>query len=277
MAIHTGDASDPVLPSERWVDLGGAVNVRDLGGLPLRDGGRTRPSRLLRSDNLQDLTASDVHLLRHEIGVSDVVDLRTATERRLEGEGPLDIVDGVNVRHLSLLPRSGDEVREVAGDVLLPWQSRATESDEVPVEGRDARSVYTRYLEDRPDSIVAALSTVAYAPGAVMVHCAAGKDRTGVVVALALDLVGVVRSAILDDYLLTAERIDAIIDRLSASRTYAGNLRGRDRATHLPRAEAIDDVFAMVDDHDGTAGWLARHGWREPDTDALRRRLASYS
>jgi protein-tyrosine phosphatase len=272
--MHTGDASDSVRPGDRWVHLGGAVNVRDLGGLPLRNGsGTTRPARLLRSDNLQHLTASDVHHLRHEIGISDVVDLRTATERRLEGEGPLDLAEDVNVRHLSLLPRTGDEVREVGGDILLPWQGRASDSEEVPVEQRDARSVYTRYLEDRPDSIVAALSTVAHASGAVLVHCAAGKDRTGVVVALALDLVGVERAAILDDYLLTAERIDAILDRLSASRTYADNLRGRDRDTHLPRPEAIKDVFDMVDDHDGTAGWLARHGWRHPDTTALRRRL----
>lgn len=273
MPTRTDDTSDFLLPSDRWVHLGGAVNVRDLGDLPLRDGGNTRTSRLLRSDNLQNLTASDVHVLRSEIGVSEVIDLRTATERRLEGEGPLDVAEGVSVRHLSLLPSSGDEVREVGGDVLLPWQSRASDREEVPVERVEASSVYTRYLEDRPDSIVQALSTVAHASGAVMVHCAAGKDRTGVVVALALDLVGVVRSAILEDYLLTAERIDAILDRLSTSPTYAANLRGRDRDTHLPKPEAINEVFALVDDYDGTAGWLARHGWRDPDTEALHRRL----
>jgi len=257
---------------DRWISLEGAVNVRDLGGLPLRRGGRTRHARLLRSDNLQGLTPGDVRLLRHEIGLSDVIDLRTATERSLEGDAPLDAEPGVTVHHRSLLPQEGDEVRQVQGDVLLPWQRRAGD-DEVPVERPQARSVYTSYLQDRPESVVEALSTIAYASGAVVVHCAAGKDRTGVVVALALDVVGVPRSAILEDYLMTAERIDAILARLSASPTYAANLRDRERTTHLPKAEAITDVFAMVDERGSTTGWLEAHGWREADTVAMLQRL----
>lgn len=255
-----------------WISLDGAVNVRDLGGLPLQQGGRTQHRRLLRSDNLQELTPGDVRVLRDEIGVSDVVDLRTATERDLEGEAPLDRESSVTVRHLSLLPLAGDEVREVDGDVLLPWQ-RGDRQDEVPVERSEARSVYTRYLADRPDSVVSALSAVAYAPGAVVVHCAAGKDRTGVIVALALDVAGVPRDAIVEEYLMTSERVDAIVRRLSASPTYAANLRGRERATHLPRADAIEDVFALVDADGGTIGWLNRRGWRDTDSDALRSRL----
>jgi protein-tyrosine phosphatase len=265
------------------VRLDGAVNVRDLGGLPLRDGGSTMTGRLLRSDNLQDLTAADVRLLRSRIGVTDVVDLRTWTERTLEGVAPLDLEPAVTVRHLSLLPREGDAVREVDGNVLLPWQpaddpARVEDVDEdIPVERAEARSVYTSYLGDRPDSIVAALSAVAHAEGAVVLHCAAGKDRTGVVVALALDLVGAERGAIIEDYLMTAQRIDAIIDRLRSSPTYADNVRGRKRASHLPRAEAVEGVFSVVDAAGGTAAWLGRHGWRSHDTRTLRVRLAGGS
>lgn len=271
MTDYTDSAPSAASGSGRWVPLEGAVNVRDLGGLPLPGGSAIRPHRLLRSDNLQDLSSADVRRLRDAIGVSDIVDLRTATERTLEGDGPLDAEPGVTVHHLSLLPRTGDEVREVEGDVLLPWQQDTT--DEVPVERSEARTVYTSYLHDRPESVVAALSTIAHADGAAVVHCAAGKDRTGVVVALALDLVDVPRSAILEDYLLTGERIDAIIDRLSGTRTYAANLRGRPRESHLPKATAITDVFALVDASGGTDDWLALHGWRDSDSRALRHRL----
>ncbi|HET7327795.1 MAG TPA: tyrosine-protein phosphatase [Nocardioidaceae bacterium] len=268
----TDSAASAASGTGRWVTLDGAVNARDLGGLPLPRGGATRQRRLLRSDNLQDLSPDDVRRLRDTIGVSDILDLRTTTERTLEGEAPLDGEPGVTVHHLSLLPRTGDEVREVDGDVLLPWQ-QDTAAEEVPVEESQARSVYTRYLLDRPESVVAALSTIAHAEGAVVVHCAAGKDRTGVIVALALDLAGVARSTILADYLLSGQRIDAIIDRLSSTSTYAANLRGRHRDSHLPKATAITDVFALVDGAGGTEGWLIQHGWRDADTEALRRRL----
>ncbi|MBA3309531.1 MAG: tyrosine-protein phosphatase [Nocardioidaceae bacterium] len=266
----SGGTTDAIDHSARWLRLEGAVNARDLGGLPLRDGGATATHRLLRSDNLQGLSPYDVRLLGGEMGLSDVVDLRTDTERKLEGPAPLDDEHGVTVHHLSLLPGDGDEVREREGDFLLPWQQAP---DEVPAGQEEASTIYVSYLEDRPDSVVSALRVVARATGATVVHCAAGKDRTGVVVALALDLVGVHRGPIVEDYLLTGERIDAILARLSASPTYASNLRGRGRDSHLPRTRAITDVFDLVDTHQGTAGWLAGHGWTDADTRALQRRL----
>jgi protein-tyrosine phosphatase len=258
--------------ADRWIALDGAVNVRDLGGLPVRAGGVTRSRRLVRADNLQDLTAADISFLREEIGVRDVVDLRTASERQVEGPAPLDDDPHVRVRHWSLLPEAGDAAREVDGDVLMPWQAGP---DEVPAPRAATRGVYVSYLDARPDSVVGALRTVAHSDGAVVVHCAAGKDRTGVVVALALDLAGVDRDAILADYLLTAERLDAIIDRLRGARAYASNLRDRSRDSHLPRAEGLEDVLRYVDAHDGTEAWLREHGWTAEDTAALHGRLLS--
>ncbi|MGH3386249.1 MAG: tyrosine-protein phosphatase [Nocardioidaceae bacterium] len=256
--------------ADRWISLDGAVNVRDLGGLPLRGGGVTRFRRLLRSDNLQDLTGRDVRLLRDTLGLTDVVDLRTGAERSNEGAAPLDGEASVTVHHLSLLPRAGDEVKEVDGSVVMPWQGRDVD---VPVKRRDAQTVYLAYLQDRPDSVVSALAAVARADGAVLVHCAAGKDRTGVISALALDLAGVERDATLTDFLLSGDRIDAILGRLLSSDTYADDLRGRARDTHLPRAAAIEAVFALVDEAGGAERWLQQHGWTPALTDALRSRL----
>src|SRR3546814_6667139 len=72
-----------------WLDLDGVVNMRDLGGLPTTDGSTLRPGRLLRSDNLQDLSSSAVQHLVEELRLTDVVDLRSHHEVESEGPGPL--------------------------------------------------------------------------------------------------------------------------------------------------------------------------------------------
>ena len=64
-----------------WIELDGAVNVRDLGGLPTRSDGQTVSGRLLRSDNLQELSAADVARLVDDIGLTTVIDLRSTAER----------------------------------------------------------------------------------------------------------------------------------------------------------------------------------------------------
>ena len=112
--------------------------------------------------------------------------------------------------------------------VALSREGPAHRRDHLPRRGREplATQYYLKYLADRPDSVVGALDDVASGPGPVLVHCAAGKDRTGVVVAMALAAVGVERSAVVEDYVLTGERIAAIMARLRASSTYAADLEG---------------------------------------------------
>ncbi len=210
---------------------------------------------LLRSANLQGLTAADISRLL-ELQVRVVVDLRTGEELRLEGDGPL-VGDGrIELRHRSLYPEKGNLT-----DVMI---SRA--DGELP-----AVRYYLRYLRDRPDSIVGALSDIASADGAVLVHCAAGKDRTGVVVALALAAVGVERSAIVDDYVRTGERITEIMAQLRASETYRADLEPYTDESRKPQAEIIERVFEVLDsEHGGPLGWLDEQGF---DPAPLRRRL----
>jgi protein-tyrosine phosphatase len=255
---------------ERWIDLDGAANVRDLGGLETADGGRTAPRVLLRSDNLQGLTARDVAHLVGDLGVRVVVDLRTATEVALEGPGPL-VDDGrVEIRHRSLLPEAGDRT-DVGVEGRLPWQGRPLRGD--PGETPAVRA-YLGYLRDRPDSIVAALRDVAHGDGAAIVHCAAGKDRTGVVCALALAAVGVPREAVVADYVATGERLAPLMARLRASATYADDLDGRPDESHRPRPETMHRVLGRLDERDGGAdGWLDAHGFATGDREALRGRL----
>ena len=106
-------------------------------------------------------------------------------------------------------------------------------------------------------------------------HCAAGKDRTGVVVALALDAAGIDRELIVADYLATAERIEAIMDRLVASPTYRAELEGHDPQRHAPVPGTMERVLALVDQHfGGAAAWLTAHGLAAADLHRLTERLA---
>lgn len=260
----------------RWVPLEGAVNVRDLGGLPTSDGGETARGRVLRADNLQGLTPADVRRLVDEIGLRTVVDLRTTVEVDKEGPGPLTAERRVVHRHLSLFPEGG-QMTDVEADALLPWQ---TDRDRAGSGGPDADNpsigYYLGYLRDRPDSVVAALRALA-APdegGVAVVHCAAGKDRTGVVVALALSAVGVPRSAVVADYLATGERLEAVLARLRASATYEADLDDMPPDVHRPRAHTMERFLEVLDERfGGPVGWLESAGFGAEDVARLRSRL----
>jgi protein-tyrosine phosphatase len=268
----------------RWVRLDGTANTRDLGGLPTTDGGRTVPGRILRSDNLQTLSPDDVRRLTGELGVRQVIDLRTTAEILLEGRGPLRDVPEVAHRHFTLLPERGHHtdvfaVEEDEPDLDLPagWMEsllprQVAEHDEG--ESPAVRS-YLGYLGQRSDNVIAALRALAHAgPGASVVHCAAGKDRTGVVCALSLAVAGVPHEEIVADYAMTADVIDGVVARLAASPTYAEDMASRDIAVHTPRAETMDRVLTLLEErHGGPLGWLEAHGFGADEQAALRARL----
>jgi len=268
----------------RWLPLDGAANARDLGGLPTDGGAETVPHRLLRSDNLQGLTPADVRLLVDDVGLRTVVDLRTDVEVELEGPGPLTREPRVEIRHLSLFPESGGRT-DVDADATLPWQSDGEDArrgsalpgappDQPPEPGSRAVAFYLAYLRDRPDNVVAALRAIADSDGAAVVHCAAGKDRTGVVVALALSVAGVPRERIVADYVATAERMEPLLARLKASDTYREDLDSRPDDSHRPRPETMRRFLAHLDEqHGGPLGWLATAGFGPDDVARLRSRL----
>jgi protein-tyrosine phosphatase len=243
-----------------WIALDGAANARVVV-----------PGVLLRADNLQGLTARDVRLLVAEQALEVVLDLRTELEVELEGPGPITREPRVRIEHRSLYPRSGGNTDlDAVSDNLWP----RADSSEWPDEPRVVQA-YLSYMTARPDSIVASIRTIANARGAVLVHCAAGKDRTGMVVALALDAAGMDRDAIVSDYLATAERIDAIMARLVSSETYRPELEGHDPQAHAPVPGTMERVFELVDEGSGgPAAWLSAHGLTNDELERLRRRMA---
>jgi protein-tyrosine phosphatase len=252
-----------------WIDLEGAVNVRDLGGLPTTDGGATVAGRLLRADNLQQLSSSDVATLVGEIGLATVVDLRSTHELAAEGPAPLDAVDGVRHVHHPVLPEAGEST-----DVLAAALLTRAEQDRSRYPADPAAGHYLGYLEDRPDQITAALRSIAHSPGPAVVHCAAGKDRTGVIVALALSVAGVRADAIVADYAATGERVEAIVSRLLGSPTYRADMEGRPAIVHQARPETMAAFLEQVDArYGGVRQWLADHDFSDEDLLLLRARL----
>ncbi|WP_425310805.1 tyrosine-protein phosphatase [Ammonicoccus fulvus] len=267
-----------------WLEFDSLVNARDVGGTPTTDGDEIRAGRLLRSDNLQDLTAGDIERLLG-LQVTDVIDLRSFYELHHEGPGPLTGHPAVAIHHHSFIPEKFDraDVNDIE-DVLPDNEEPADElpGDALPFKDKkptikvdDAfASTYLSFLNERPESVVAALRAIAYARGAALVHCAAGKDRTGTAVALSLVLAGADPVAVVDDYAASSERMQAIIDRLIGSETYRENLAGRPLSSHMTRPETMQAFLEYArSEHGSVEAMLKRMGWTDADTGAMWAKL----
>jgi protein tyrosine/serine phosphatase len=160
----------------RTLSWDGCVNVRDLGGLPTEDGAVTRFGRVVRADSVRGLTdAGWEALVGH--GVARIVDLRWADE--LAEDEPRDVP--VDVVHVELL-----------GDRDGPFAEIDRRQRRLGDPTVRRRTGYTEFLESFPANFAEAVTAVAEAPeGAVVVHCAGGVDRTGLVAAFLLRLAGV--------------------------------------------------------------------------------------
>lgn len=250
------------------------ANVRDTGGTPLRSGGVTRSGVLYRSAALDRLTAADLErLTASPIGV--VVDLRTPTERTL---GP-DLLPTARPVRLIELPVLQGAIAEMAG--------RALQADPEAIQAalQQLPSLAELYLgmlhgsapEFAQIARLVAASTDA-APTAVLVHCTAGKDRTGVAIAVLLDAVGADRAAIVADYARSQDHLaGAWADRMRAMVQQMGvpltpQIDGL--LTQTPPA-AIEQAFAWIDAQGGSAEYLRSGGLTEGALDALRARLTA--
>lgn len=267
-----------------WLELEGVDNMRDVGGLPTTDGDPIVPRRLIRSDNLQELSGSAVRYLVDDLGVTDVVDLRTVVEVAKEGDGPLVGEDRVRITHLSLYTEDSKETGIPAGERELPWardpdvghRPMARPQDE-PRPDHDAywSAHYLGYLSQRPDSAVAALRTIAESPGPVVVHCAAGKDRTGTIVGVALLLAGATPEAIIADFTASSERVPRIMARLGRRPAYAADLDGKTVEQQSPRPDTMRRLIEALDAAGGVEQYLSDYGWTQQDTARLHAKLRS--
>jgi protein-tyrosine phosphatase len=247
--LDPAEVQDLVFADGRRLDLDGLFNLRDLGGYPAAGGRGVRWRTLLRSDALHRLDGAGGAILAG-LGLRTVLDLRTQAET----ETAPSAIDGIPARrtHISIL----------TGDLqALPLELDA---------------IY-RYMIDECSGTIADAIKVLAAPDAfpALVHCSAGKDRTGIVVALILAVLGVPDEVIAADYGLSVSYLDSertpAIAQLQAS---TGLGEGLTRPLLSSPPELILQVLARVRAaHGSVEGYLREHGLSSADLDQLRSAL----
>jgi protein-tyrosine phosphatase len=223
------------------------ANFRDLGGLPLA-GGVTRPGLLYRSDAMYpgDSAPADAPAWPP----ATVIDLRSP------GEAPsFPWPAGVGVHRIPLLRRAA---------VLT----------DPSAQGLTLQALYATALRAVPDRLAGLVTLAADAPGPILVHCAAGKDRTGVAVAVLLLVAGAEPATVIGDYTATAARMPVLLRRLEA----LGRRLPADAEEHPELLGAPESAITLVTDQvagwpGGPVGWLTDHGGSAADADRWRERL----
>lgn len=209
---------------ERRIDLPGCANFRDLGGYPTRGGMRLRWRHLFRSDALHGLTSEGVDRAVDELGIGAIIDLRSTGEVGADGRGKLRDRPPV-YHHLPLFEGPLTVDPELVNRLTLAER-------------------YFLMAERAQVPIARVVSALAECSTPVVYHCTAGKDRTGLISALVLGLLGVPDEFIVADYAATQDNLDAIIGRLMQSAGY------RDVIDNLP-ADTLhakpETMFSLLD------------------------------
>lgn len=230
------------------------ANLRDLGGIPVRRG-VIRSGLLWRSDDISFTTSEQIEELIAG-GLTTVIDLRSPQEASFTGRGPLQAT-AVEYHHLPLTDQLA------LPEALAAAMLRGATAEEV---GR----WYADMAFERSVEISRALTIFAEARGATLFHCSAGKDRTGVLAAAVLTVLGADRAAIVADYARTDDTLGATRARLRP--VVAGLLhRGGETAATAPepRPETApeqsrptlgaqpESMAAMLSELDARGGLLA--------------------
>jgi protein-tyrosine phosphatase len=236
----------------RWLSLAEAVNVRDIGGWPASDGQTVRYSHVFRGDSLDACSVRDLAALT-DAGVHHRIDLRALDEV------PED---------LSIIP-----IGALASS-RTPMLTRGADSNANPIlatEDFDMVEFYLRFLTVGAAYTITALqAAIEHCDEGVVLHCAGGKDRTGVLVALLLRLLGVSDGDIVRDYALTGERKAEIKARMVAS-GYGERLASLPASLLDAAPTTMTRFLARLDSDFGSAeGWALSAGLPPASLTALR-------
>jgi protein-tyrosine phosphatase len=208
----------------RAITWGGLPNAWDLGGLPLRSGGQTVFGRIFRSGRFDALDASGWNELL-AAGVTTLVDLRNDSEVRDLPQRPAALTV-----HRTPVEDEGDE------EFMAEWAGRLGTPRYYPVA-----------LSRWPDLFRSPLEAIASTEGGIVIHCSAGRDRTGLLSALLLETAGVERAAILDDYVAGVRAANSWLRTHPAPHETA--VSDGDLAERIPGLVALLDHFLDGDSH----------------------------
>lgn len=237
----------PLTRASSTVPADRLANFRDLGGLPVSGGGCTRSGILLRSDAPIPGDRAPDGVISWPPAV--VIDLRSAAERAVHAyQWPARTVVHERSLHAAAAPTAEDQPR--------------------------LRNLYDLIIESALQRVARLVPLVAAAPGTVLVHCAVGKDRTGIAVAVLL-AADVVPQAVIDDYLVTAANLDVLWLRWVAKNYRTGRSRVLPATWSQVSAGAIQTVVHhLLSWPGGPRGWMVHHGASAEDLDAWESRLS---
>ncbi|MAI77780.1 MAG: protein tyrosine phosphatase [Deltaproteobacteria bacterium] len=239
-----------------WVELEGCFNFRDLGGYMTAEGQRFRTGLVFRSDGLQHLTPADLNKLSDEIELGHVIDLRSQEEVDEVGRGP--IAEQVTIHHVPLF----------AG-VSSSADAKAT--FEMPA---DMGELYFLMLTFAQQPIAEVIRLLAHEDAPAVFHCAAGKDRTGVISAILLSLLGVPEDTIVADYAFSRQNIDLINQRLDQANTYQAFMGSLPEGAYDADPACMETFLRKVkEEHDSVEGWAMHVGLNEGDLRAMKEKL----
>ena len=218
-------------------------NWRDVGGLATSDGRRVRHGVVYRSASPMFLDAEQVAQLVDGLGVRTRVDLRSDVEiAEIANE---HLTKAVRVAHLPF--RAGGT-----------WQDHPAAVE----VGRRVATHYLRYLEHSPASVTGVARLLADpGTGPVLMHCSAGKDRTGVALAVVLSAVGVLHEEIVRDYARTQDDLEALLDQLRTLPAYAERLAKLPEEGLTAEPASMEIFLDRLDgEHGGARSYLTDRG-----------------
>jgi protein-tyrosine phosphatase len=253
--------------SERLIDVPGLRNLRDVGGFGTADGGRVREGLLFRAAGLGDLEAEGARRLA-PLGLNTVIDLRSEPEQRHWPDQRHDLPCRT-VSLPTLPPFEDTSGNPTSGnpDAAADQADRTLGPAEPGGADPGLREMYVFMAEVAGPPIAACVRQL-LEPGALpaLLHCAVGKDRTGVTVAVLLSALGVSEADVTADYLLSNTGLDLLGEPLHYLDEY-----GVDRVSHPVHPDLIALFLERtVDRHGGAAAFLREHGLTEAELRRLR-------
>jgi protein-tyrosine phosphatase len=251
----------PPLPP-RDLAWDGCLNVRELGDLPTRDGGKTRLGAVVRADSVRQLSEEGWQALVDH-GIRTVIDLRG--DHELADDPPAHVP--VRVVHVPFMEADAAEWREIEGELAAAIEA-------APDVETSTRDVYLIFLERFRSNAAAGVRAVANAPaGGVVIHCVGGKDRTGLLSAFVLHLAGVEDEEIAADYALSEERLRPRHETWFAAAETEEELARLRRIARTP-AKSMAGVFAELEArYGGVEEYLRSAGVTDEELRLVRVRL----
>ena len=240
--------------NSRFIELQGCINFRDLGGYRTGDGKAVRWRRLFRSDSVHLMTAQDTDYVYDSLGVVTLFDLRNSDEVRRDASAARRPAS-VQYHHVPFLEHHG----------IAPFNPEEDPADRLA-------GIYLWVLGNSGSLVADVVNRLAREPQLfpALFHCTAGKDRTGVLAALLLGVLGVDNETILADYALTNQTMDRLYERL---RAIPGN-EERPISSFEAQPKAMEEVLAtLTTEYGGAEGYLTSHGVTADSIDRLRASL----